>query len=102
VVVHPSGKLVYGSNRGDNDIAVFAIAAATGMVTPVGHTPTGGMTPRSFAIDPSGGWLVAANQDSNSVVSFAIDPTTGRLTRVGAAVTATMPAFVGFAALPAH
>jgi 6-phosphogluconolactonase len=102
VWVHPSGKFVYGSNRGDDNIAVFAIDPATGRVTPTGHTPTGGHTPRDFALDPTGAWLVAANQDSNSVVTFAIDPTTGALAPTGAPLAMTMPSFVGFLALPAR
>ena len=78
--MHPNGKFVYGSNRGDNNIAVFSIDATTGMVTLVEHTSTQGMTPRNFTIDPSGKFLYAANQNSNTVVPFAIDATTGRLT----------------------
>lgn len=100
VAVHPSGKWVYASNRGDNDIAVFSIAPATGMVAATSHTPTGGMTPRAFAIDPTGKWLFAANQGSNTVIAFAIDPGTGGLTRTGAPLSATQPSFVGFVALP--
>jgi len=99
VVVHPSGKFVYGSNRGDDDIAVFAVAG-DGTVTWSGHAPTGGKTPRSFTIDPSGRWLLAANQGSGSVVVFAIDGTTGALAATGTPITAAMPAFVGFAPRP--
>jgi 6-phosphogluconolactonase len=99
VAVHPGGRFVYGSNRGDDDIAMFAVGA-DGKVTLVANTSTGGMTPRGFAIDPTGKWLLAANQGSNSVVTFAIDPATGTLARTGSPLTATMPAFVGFLALP--
>lgn len=100
VVVHPSGKFVYGSNRGDNNIAVFSIDATSGMVTAIDHTSTQGMTPRNFAIDPSGSFLYAANQSSNSVVPFAIDTTTGRLTPTASATSAPTPQFVGIVALP--
>jgi 6-phosphogluconolactonase len=99
VAVAPSGKFVYASNRGDDDLAVFAVAA-DGSVTPASHTPSGGMTPRMFALDPTGRWLYAANQGSNSVVAFAVDAATGALTATGAVTQATMPAFVGFVALP--
>lgn len=37
VQVHPSGKFLYGSNRGHNSIAVFAIDAKTAALTPIGH-----------------------------------------------------------------
>ena len=99
VAVAPSGKFVYASNRGDDDLAVFAIAV-DGSVTPASHTPSGGMTPRMFALDPTGHWLYAANQGSNNVVAFAVDATTGALTATGTVTQATMPAFVGFVALP--
>ena len=79
VEVHPSGKFVYGSNRGHDTIAVWAIEAKTGKLAYVEHQPTQGKTPRSFGIDPTGKYLLAANQDSGSVVVFRIDAKTGRL-----------------------
>ena len=67
VVLGASGKFLYASNRGDdNSIAVFSVDQAKGTLTLVEFVPTGGKTPRNFAIDPSGRWLVAANQDSNT------------------------------------
>src|SRR5207253_6053486 len=83
VQVHPSGKFLYGSNRGHDSIAIFAIDPATGLLTPTGYEPTGGKTPRNFSIDPMGAYLLAANQDSGTVVVFKIDPETGGLTPTG-------------------
>jgi 6-phosphogluconolactonase len=100
VWVHPSGKWVYGSNRGDNNVATFAIEAGTGRLSLVGHTPSGGSTPRDFTLDPTGRWLHAANQGSSTVIAFAIDATTGLPAPTGAQLTAAMPSFVGFVALP--
>lgn len=100
VVVHPTGTFLYGSNRGDNNIVVFAINATTGMLTLVGHTSTQGMTPRNFAVDPTGTFLYAANAGSNSVVPFRIDPTAGTLTPTAASITVPTPQFVGIFALP--
>ncbi|HEV7499919.1 MAG TPA: lactonase family protein, partial [Vicinamibacteria bacterium] len=74
IAMHPGGRFVYTSQRGPDDIAVFARDAATGRLTPVEHVSSGGHTPRGFAVDPSGRWLVAANQKSDTVVVFAIDP----------------------------
>lgn len=79
IAVHPSGKFVYGSNRGNDSIAVFAVDPAQGTLTPVEYAPTRGKTPRNFEIDPEGHWLLAANQASNSIAVFRIDPATGRL-----------------------
>jgi 6-phosphogluconolactonase len=83
IVVHPNGRFVYTSNRGDDSIAIFRIDPSHGTLTFVDRTPTQGKTPRNFAIDPSGTFLLAANQDSGSVVTFRIDPKIGRLTPTG-------------------
>lgn len=80
VVVHPSGRFVYGSNRGDDSIAMFRIDQDSGLVTLIGHESTQGETPRNFNIDPSGTLLLAGNQASDTVVPFRIDQETGRLT----------------------
>jgi 6-phosphogluconolactonase len=100
VVVHPSGKFVYSSNRGDNNIAVFSIDATTAMVTLVANTSTQGMTPRNFTVDPTGKFLYAANQNSGTVVPFAIDGTTGKLTPTASPITVPTPQFVGIIGLP--
>jgi 6-phosphogluconolactonase len=96
VVVHPNGRFVYGSNRGHDSIAVFAVDARDGRLTAIGHTPTGGKVPRSFAIDPTGRWLLAANQLTDNINSFAIDPQRGTLTPTGATVAVARPVCVLF------
>ena len=96
VQVHPSGKFLYGSNRGHDSIAIFAIDAATGKLTPVGHQPTGGKTPRNFAIDPTGRFLLAANQDSGTIVVFRIDPETGKLEPTGQSIEVKSPVCLKF------
>lgn len=99
VHVHPSGKWLFASNRGDDSIAVFALDAA-GAMTVQGFTKSGGTTPRDFSLDPSGSLLYAANQGSGNVVPFRFDASSGTLASAGAAVTVTAASFVGFAALP--
>ncbi len=79
VVVHPSGKFVYGSNRGDNRIAIFQCDENTGKLTPAGHQGKDVKTPRNFAIDPTGTYCLVANQDGHSVIVFRIDQKTGAL-----------------------
>jgi 6-phosphogluconolactonase len=99
VHVHPSGAWVYGSNRGHDSIAIFAIDGADGTVTPIGHEPTGGSTPRNFTIDPDGALMLVGNQQSDEVVAFAIDPLTGELSLTGAQTAVPSPAFVGIVRL---
>jgi 6-phosphogluconolactonase len=95
-MVHPSGRFLYGSNRGHDTIAVFAIDAESGKLTAVEHESTQGRTPRGFGIDPSGAYLLVGNQRSDSVVVFRIDPTTGQLTPTGQTLEVGSPVSVVF------
>ncbi len=91
VQVHPSGKFLYGSNRGHDSIAIFAIDPTSGKLTSVGFEPTQGKNPRNFAIDPTGAFLFAENQDSDTIVVFRIDPQTGALKPTGQVVLIGKP-----------
>lgn len=94
--VHPSGRYLYGSNRGHDSVAVFTLDPAKGTPTPIQYVSTEGKTPRSFGIDPTGSYLIAANQESDSLVVFKIDPDTGRLTPTGQKVNVATPICVMF------
>src|SRR5690606_11860016 len=48
IQVHPSGKFLYGSNRGHNSIAVFSIDQKTGKLTRIQNESSQGKTPRHF------------------------------------------------------
>lgn len=96
VVVHPSGRFVYGSNRGHDSIAVFRVNEKDGSLTLIEHTSTQGRTPRNFAIDLTGRWLIAANQSSDNLVVFSIDSATGKLTPTGQVLEAGSPVCVRF------
>ncbi len=95
VLVHPSGKFLYGSNRGHDSIALFRIAD-DGMLTAVEQTSSGGVTPRNFRIGPEGKFLFAANQQTNNVVLFRIDQESGRLTPAGRELEMPNPMCVRF------
>jgi 6-phosphogluconolactonase len=81
-----AAKFLYASNRGADNIAVFAIDPAQGTLTLVEHVSTQGKTPRDFSLDPTGGYLFAANQNSDNIVLFRVDAKTGRLTPAGTVV----------------
>ena len=101
VVVHPSGKFVYASNRTTNTVGMFSVDATSGRLTTIGHETGGGMvrTPRDFGMEPGGRFLIVANQGTNNVIVFRIDATAGTLTRVGDPLTVpASPQFAG--ALP--
>ncbi len=97
IAVHPNGKFLYASNRGDDSIAIFGIDAARGTLTFIDRAATQGKTPRNFAIDPTGAFLLAANQDSGSIAVFRIDRGTGRLSATGDMVRVPLPVSVVFA-----
>jgi 6-phosphogluconolactonase len=95
VVVHPNGKFVYGSNRGDDTIAVFSVDSS-GKLALIQNESTRGKTPRNFAVDPTGNFLIAANQNSDNIAFFKIDQATGKLTLVGDLLKAPKPVCIRF------
>ena len=84
-LVHPSGRFVYVTNRGDDSVAVFRVGAGTDLER-VAVTPAGVKVPRGAGLTPGGRFLIVAGQDSGDVASFAIDPSTGALTPTGSKV----------------
>jgi 6-phosphogluconolactonase len=99
IQVHPSGKFLYGSNRGDDSIAIYAISKSEGTLAQQGGVHTGGKEPRSFEIDPTGTLLFAANQKSDNIVIFKIDTKTGKLTPTGQVLDVGSPVCVKFVAI---
>jgi 6-phosphogluconolactonase len=89
VHIHPTGKYLYGSNRGHDSIVVYAVDDTSGKLSLIGHESTRGKTPRNFAIDPTSQFLFAANQDSGSIVAFHIDSQTGKLEYLATTQTPT-------------
>jgi 6-phosphogluconolactonase len=99
LVVNPSGKFLYASNRaGIDTITVFSIDPIRGTLKLAGKTSTQGKTPRHFTIDPTGAFLLAANEESNNIVVFRIDPATGALTPTGQTVKVPSPVCITFVA----
>ncbi len=94
--MHPSGKFLYGSNRGHDSIAVYRVDPAKGTLTFVEHETADIKTPRNFNIDPTGKLCLVANQGSDSVVVFRIDPETGELESTGYKVSVGRPVCVRF------
>lgn len=96
VHVSPSGRFLYGSNRGHNSIVVFEINKRTGKPSLLQHVSTEGDWPRNFTLDPTGRFLLVANQRSDNVVTFAIDPRSGRLQPTGRNETIPAPVCLRF------
>lgn len=89
IMVHPSGKFLFGSNRRFADhpmadsIVAFGIDAAKGSLQLIGYATDKMGFPRSFNFDPAGRWLYAVNQKGDTIVQFAIDQDKGALTATG-------------------
>jgi len=96
VVVHPSGKFVYGSNRGHDSIAAFKLDEKTGDLTFVGHATEGVKEPRNFNIDPTGQYVIVGSQRSNNVVVFKVNQETGALTPTGQSLEVGTPICIKF------
>jgi 6-phosphogluconolactonase len=102
IAVHPNGKFLYSSSRGDsNTIAIFRLGA-DGVPVPAGRVPSGGKTPRNFVIDPSGTFLIAGNQDTSTAGIFRIDPDTGALRAQGDPIALPAPVDFVFAYAAQH
>ena len=99
VVVAPSGAFVYGSNRGHDSIARFSIDSATGGLTFIDTTPSGGRAPRSFTLSLDGRLMLVANESGN-VTSFSVDTRSGALTKLVSSDVPQKPQFVGIVNLP--
>jgi 6-phosphogluconolactonase len=98
--VSPSGRFLYGSNRGHDSIVIYRIDEETGRLSLIGHESTRGQFPRNFAIDPTGDFLLAANQNSNNIVGFRIDQETGLLEPTGEETRVPTPVCIKFLPLP--
>lgn len=94
--VHPSGRFVYGSNRGHDSIAMFSVDAGSGQLALLGHRSTEGRTPRNFTLSPDGRFLLVGNQDSDTIVVMPVDPDTGLLGETITTVPVPTPAVLRF------
>lgn len=94
IAVSEDGNYLYGSNRGHDSIAVYAIDAAAGTLSLVEHVSVEGEHPRHFALTPGGRYLIAANRDTNNLVLFRVDKASGKLTPTGKTVEVAKPVCV--------
>jgi 6-phosphogluconolactonase len=80
ILVHPNGRFVYSSNRGNDSVTAYLADPATGRLAVIEVEPIRGAWPRNINMDPSGRWLLAAGAHSNTVAVHSIDQATGELT----------------------
>ncbi len=80
ILVHPSGRFVYSSNRGHDTVTVYRADPATAALNVIQVQPVRGAFPRNINLAPGGGWLLAAGADSNTVSVHQVNQQTGELT----------------------
>ena len=97
--VHPNGKFVYGSNRGHDSIAVYAVLD-NGDLETIEIVPTGGQGPRNFGLDPTGAYLIVGGGGSNDIITFSVDSDSGKLTPTGHRVEVPSPVCHKFVPAP--
>lgn len=95
IVIHPTGKWLYVSNRGHNSIAVYSVKS-DGTLSLVEIKRLVLKNPRGMDISPSGSWLVVAGQDSNDLASYKVDPATGKLGDQASRIETSRPVCVLF------
>ena len=95
--IAPSGKFVYGSNRGDDSIVGYQIDPHTGKLSLIEWVSTQGKNPRFCTLDFWGRFLYAANQDGDSIVAFQVDQETGKLTPTNQVIAVKNPVCIIFA-----
>ncbi|MDX6260115.1 MAG: 6-phosphogluconolactonase [Kribbellaceae bacterium] len=83
VLVSADGRFVYGSNRGDDTIAVFETGAEGLEAELIQTISSGGTWPRHLAFSKDGLQLYAANETSDSIAVFTVDQSSGALTATG-------------------
>jgi 6-phosphogluconolactonase (cycloisomerase 2 family) len=98
IQMHPNGRFIYASNRGDDSIAIFSIDETSGRLTTVSTVKTGGRGPREMGFEPSGKFLYVCNQQSGDVTAFVVDGTTGKITQ-GPKVDLLQAGVISFARL---
>ena len=96
VRVHPHGKYVYASTRGENScLSAFSIGT-DGSVKRIQVMEQVPFWPRDFNLDPSGRYLVCAGERSNDIRLYTIDPESGRLEETDATLALPAPANILF------
>jgi 6-phosphogluconolactonase len=94
VLISGDGRFVYGSNRGDDSIAVFAVGDDGLSVELIQTIGSGGTWPRHLAFSNDGSQLYAANERSDSVAVFEVDQTSGVLSATGTPLSWPKPVCV--------
>lgn len=95
----PDGRWLYASVRGALSMAIFAVDAQNGSLTPAGHFAVLA-EPRGFAIDPFGRHMIVAADACARIVIYRIDAATGQCSQIAEHDTGGGPNWVECLRLP--
>lgn len=79
LAISPDGKFVYASNRGVDNIVIYAVDASKKQIQYIGQIKSGGAHPRGIGMDILGEFLFVTNRDSDNLVIFKRNFETGLL-----------------------
>jgi 6-phosphogluconolactonase len=91
VVVHPSGKFVYGTNRETGTIAGFGINQKDGSLTTIGHTAIGSSSSWGLIFDGTGKWAIVSEQIGDALRIHSVNQDTGKLIYTGQEIKVVLP-----------
>ena len=101
IIVHPSGKFLYASNRKFEDhpladsIVTYKIKSDKSLQL-LNYTIEGLEFTRAFMIDPSGTWLYAMSQKGDSIRQYSITADSGKLEFTGYECYCAVPVSMAF------
>lgn len=94
IELHPSGRALYASNRGDDSLAIFAVDGKGALA--LHDRVATGKKPRHFSVNRRGDRLLVGNLDAASIMSFHVKDHGLRLDPLGITPGIPQPFFVGF------
>jgi 6-phosphogluconolactonase len=82
----PTGGFVFvptnASANAAGEIRSFLVNVPSGVLTPIGSFPTGGINPFGAVLTPGGDYLLTTNFTSGTLMVFAVNKTAGTLTPI--------------------
>lgn len=97
IIFSPDKKFLYVGNRKEiNEIVAYKVNQQTGKLSLVGRYGSGGLEPRSFAIDNTGNYMIVSNVYTHTVSQFKRNKTTGALTPTRVALQIGLPTDIKF------
>ena len=100
ILIDPSGKYLYATNRGHESICVFKVSENDGNLTYQEHVSSEGKFPWSLDISDHGELVLVANQHSNNVVIFKRDLSRGSLSKFLEITDVESPVSARFLTIP--